>query len=279
MSRASKNIIGVAGRHSIAMSVDGANVSFIKIDRVFFSDISEAPTFYVSVNNKEQIHNSIESDKFFYPTAMKMISSANGIFLGLLLSLLGLFLGLDGKIGNILLSTGISFCFFPLFNRGKLIIMDFISRIIFKKDFEEQFRLQGAINSVINSYDDLGRLPTISEAKGYDLHQKITEDYLAAILYLGWIIFTIILIIAGDPNYGTHKLLFLIVLPINLLLAVLGKLDFLMQIKVLVPQEQDIALAIAALAIAIDYENNNSSLTESVINNYLKNLSKIHRDY
>ena len=52
-----------------------------------------------------------------------------------------------------------------------------------------------------------------------------------------------------------------------------------MQIKVLVPQEQDIALAIAALAIAIDYENNNSSLTESVINNYLQSLINIHRDY
>ena len=74
MSRASK-IIGVAGRHSIAMSVDGANVSFIKIDRVFFFDISKAPTFYVSVNNKEQILNSIESDKFFYPTVMKMIDT------------------------------------------------------------------------------------------------------------------------------------------------------------------------------------------------------------
>ena len=279
MSRASKNIIGVAGRHSIAMSVDEANVSFIRINRVFFPDISKAPTFYVSVNNKEQILSSIESDKFFYPTAMKMISSANGIFLGLLLSLVGLFIGLEGKVGNILLSTGTSFLIFPMFNKVKIIINDLISRLMFKDDFEEQFRLQGAINSVINSYDDLGRLPAISEAKGYDLHQKITEDYLAAILYLGWIIFSIILIIAGDPNYGNHRLLFLIILPINLLLAVLGKLDFLMQIKVLVPQEQDIALAIAALAIAIDYENNNSSLTESVINNYLQSLINIHRDY
>ena len=277
MSRTLKNIIGVAGRHSIAMSVDGANVSFIKIDRVFFSDISKAPTFYVLVNNKEQILNSIESDKFFYPTAMKMISSANGIFLGLLLSLVGLFIGLEGKVGNILLSTGTSFLIFPMFNKVKIIINDLISRLMFKDDFEEQFRLQGAINSVVNSYLELGRIPTLSEAKNYDSHQKINVDYLWAISYLEWIIFPIILIIAGDPNYGTHKLLFLIVLPINLLLAVLGKLDFLMQIKVLVPQEQDIALAIAALAIAIDYENNNSSLTESVIKNYLQNLSKIYQ--
>ena len=277
MSRTLKNIIGVAGRHSIAMSVDGANVSFIKIDRVFFSDISKAPTFYVSVNNEEQILNSIESDKFFYPTAMKMISSANGIFLGLLLSLVGLFIGLEGKVGNILLSTGTSFLIFPMFNKVKIIINDLISRLMFKDDFEEQFRLQGAINSVVNSYLELGRIPTLSEAKNYDSHQKINVDYLWAISYLEWIIFPIILIIAGDPNYGTHKLLFLIVLPINLLLAVLGKLDFLMQIKVLVPQEQDIALAIAALAIAIDYENNNSSLTESVIKNYLQNLSKIYQ--
>ena len=277
MSRTLKNIIGVAGRHSIAMSVDGANVSFIKIDRVFFSDIGKAPTFYVSVNNKEQILNSIESDKFFYPTAMKMISSANGIFLGLLLSLVGLFIGLEGKVGNILLSTGTSFLIFPMFNKVKIIINDLISRLMFKDDFEEQFRLQGAINSVVNSYLELGRIPTLSEAKNYDSHQKINVDYLWAISYLEWIIFPIILIIAGDPNYGTHKLLFLIVLPINLLLAVLGKLDFLMQIKVLVPQEQDIALAIAALAIAIDYENNNSSLTESVIKNYLQNLSKIYQ--
>ena len=126
--------------------------------------------------------------------------------------------------------------------------------------FSSQYRFNGAANMVLNAYRDLGRVPTLEEARKYkitDGRKKKLKNYYIGITYI--IMFLVLAIFAflGKTTEESYSFLLLAILAVFLITAIpflIGKMDFLEEYTIKRPTNEDVELVINAIRVLDVFE-------------------------
>ena len=116
------------------------------------------------------------------------------------------------------------------------------------------YRFGSAVNYALNAYEDLGRVPTLDEARNNskrDRRRTKIFDYYVGVSYLILLLVIIGLSIFALPVILSYKIFFIIV-GVFVLTAIpfkLGVFDFMEKLTLETPTDEDIRLAIDAISL------------------------------
>lgn len=135
-----------------------------------------------------------------------------------------------------------------------------------KSIFKDRFRLNSAVNMVSNAYRDLGRAPSLEEAKKYnttDGRRKKLIIYYIGLTYIGTFFALAIFAFFGEPSLEAYVCLvnaIFLVFAIPEMLFIHKKLDFLESYTLEKPNNSDIEQVLRALEALDTFESqiNNS---------------------
>ena len=113
---------------------------------------------------------------------------------------------------------------------------------------------------VLNAYRDLGRIPSLEEAKRYkiidDRKKKLTNYYLG-FTYIGMFFVLFVFAFLGEPTDESYAYLVFAILVVFVITAIpflMGKLNFLEQYTLKTPTDEDVELVINAIKVLDVFE-------------------------
>ena len=126
--------------------------------------------------------------------------------------------------------------------------------------FKSNYRFNAAVNMVLNAYRDLGRIPSLEEAKRYkiidDRKKKLTNYYLG-FTYIGMFFVLFVFAFLGEPTDESYAYLVFAILVVFVITAIpflMGKLNFLEQYTLKTPTDEDVELVINAIKVLDVFE-------------------------
>ena len=187
-----------------------------------------------------------EKDLRALPFPVYMIETIHGTLLGIFMLIIGL-LNRDYRMTTL----GALFIL-PYFKTTKRFVSELINGSTgFRKHFTKKRQHTAAANMVLNAFAELGRVPTLEEAKKYkmtDYYEQPTTDSYIGFTYLTLIIAvffsSIEVLSSGYFILGVGIFFFVVYLTMSL-----GLFNFVEKNGLEKPEDEDIALAIFALSM------------------------------